>query len=477
MNATLTKDGVAGGVTLNVLGQVAIFATGAGVSVLLARHYGKVIFGQYSASLVYGTMVGTVVEGGLNRILVRDVSRHPENAGKSLGAVLRGRVMLSLITVPMAMVAAWEQRPDIWWLILLAVVARCLQGLLSSYQSLLFAFEYFRASNIVETARRFALVAAVAVIVNLDVPILWAAAATVFFTVVGTGYLVRLTNTVVKVDYSASPLGYWRDAFWFWINGMLFWINTEIALLMLSTMAGDAATGINSAAQKLAQVALIIPRGVNNSIVPKLFRSAKDGRDLYKHLNVTTLLLTAVATVAAVELWFNSDPIIRLVYSTKFEEAGPTLQIYGIFLMLNFMRTPPSWYLTTSDRLRTITVFFMIGAVVIVVGNLILIPQMGGIAAAYVCAISEAVMFVLATAVTVRHTGARILIAYALGMLPGALAFAVHSALPRHLPWFVSTFVVSALFIPAMYVVVKKLKASWNPFGIFGPGSPERKVA
>src|SRR5262249_44592005 len=151
-------------------------------------------------------------------------------------------------------------------------------------------------------------------IVALDLPIEWAAAATLVFTVVGTSYLVRLTKTLVDVDYSPLPRGYWRDAFWFWANGVLFWINTEIAILLLSHLGGDTATGINSAAQKIPVMFMVIPRGVNNSIVPKLFRSAKDGRGLYKQLNATTLLLTAIAAIAAIELWLNAGPIINLAY-------------------------------------------------------------------------------------------------------------------------------------------------------------------
>lgn len=469
MKPALKRDSVAGGVILNVLGQAAIVASGGLVSILLARHYGKEIFGQWSVAVVYGTMVGAIVEGGLGRVLVRDASRDAASAGKSLGAVLKGRVALSFVTVPLSLIAAWflGNSFSAWILVLLSVLARCLQGLLGSYQAVLMAFEYYRAANLVETARRAAMLFAVAAIVALDLDIHWAAVATLIFTVVGTTYLMKLTREVVQVDYSASPKGYWRDAAWFWVNGILFWINGEIALLILSNMAGDAATGINSAAQRLAMLFLIIPRGVNNSVVPKLFRSAKDGKNLLRQLNATTMLLTAIATFAAVELWFNAEPIVHLVYSAKYAESAPALQAYGIFLMLNFMRTPPSWYLTTSDRLRAVTFFFVISGMVTIAGNIAFIPTYGGLATAWVCAIAEAVMLILATTMTVKHTGPKILIAFALGCVPGIVALSIHLALPAELPWLLSAGTVTVLFGAAMALTIKKLMRGWNPLGIF----------
>jgi O-antigen/teichoic acid export membrane protein len=472
----MKKGGVAEGVALNVLGQVAVVASGGLVSILLAREYGKEIFGQWSVAIVYGTMVGAIVEGGFARVLLRDASRDRELAGRSLGAVLKSRTLLSAITVPIALAVAWfsGMTQSAWILVLLTVLARALQGLLSSYQNVLTAFEYFRASNLVETARRTAMFLAVVAICALDLPIHWAAAATLVFTLLGTTYLTRLTKTIITVDFSGSPRGYWTDAIWSWINGFLFWVTGDIGLLILSKLAGDAATGVNSAAQKLAMLFLIIPRGVNYSIIPRLFRSTKDGKNLHKHLNATTLLLTAVACVAAVELWMNAEVIIHLAYSSDYADAAPALQVYGLFLMFNFMRTPPSWYLTTSDRLPTITLFLICSGVVIVGGNVLLVPKIGGIATAWVCAAAEVLTLILATSVTVKHTGPKILIAYGLGLIPGAIALGVHVSLPRAWPWYVPSAIVSITFAAAFLWVAKKLMRGWNPLGILTTDSGTR---
>lgn len=470
----MKKDGVAVGVVLNVLGQVAIVLSGGAVSIILARKYDKDLFGQWSIAAVYGAMVGAIIEGGLSRLLLRDASRDRAAAGRTLGAVLKGRLLLSAITVPIAMAIAWYQghQAAALLLVFLIVLSRVFQGLLGTYQNVLIAFEYFRASNLIETARRAGMFVAVAIIALAGWSIHWAAVATLAFTAAGTTYLMRLTKTLADVDYRAPLKDYWRDGAWFWINGILFWLNSELALLILRSISGDdAMVGINAAAQRVAMLFLVIPRGVNNSIVPRLFRSAKDGKNLHKQLNATTLLLTAIAGVAAVELWVHADPIIHLAFSAKYEASIPALQVYGLFLMLNFMRTPPSWYLTTSDRLKTITVFFGVATVLTVIANLVLIPKIGGLGTAWACVASELLLFILATAVTVRATGAKILIAFALGAIPGLAALALETLLPDTLPWFVSAGIVSVLFAGAMLFAVKKLTRGWNPLGILSSDS------
>jgi O-antigen/teichoic acid export membrane protein len=464
------RDGVRLSLLFNFIGQVSTVLSGALISILLARHYGATILGQWSVGLVYANLVGTVVEGGLGRVLMRDAARDPAIAGRALGQVVKGRLWLGAIAVPAALAASGVMATSwsAWSLVPLLVVARWIEGIQSSYQSALFTLGDFRIPNLLETGRRLVRLAAIGCIVAAGANIQWAAVAMLVTAILSNRVLVRATKKVLTIDYSGATRAAWIDAAWFWANGVLFWITSEIGLLMTAQLSGEHATGIYAAALRLTLLFLIIPRTINNFLIPRLFRSAKSGDGLHRQLSGTAIMLSALGTLIMVETWFGAEPIIELVYGEQYREAIPVFAVTAGFLALNFARIPATWYLTTSDRVRMVTIALGLAAVSNVIANLVLIPRLGSLGAAWAAVISEGLLGVWAMAVAVRFTGPRILVATALGACVGGLAFGAHVLIGPHLPWLASAILVTASSLSLLYWLGRRLLAGWNPLGIMG---------
>jgi PST family polysaccharide transporter len=465
------RDGLRTGLLFNLLGQVAMLASTGLISILLARHYGATLLGQWSVATVYANLVGTVTEGGLGRLLMRDAARDPKVLGRALGRVVKGRVYLGAISAPVCLLAAaWTTSSgSAWALVPLLIVARWIEGIQSSYQSALFTLGDFRTPNLLETARRTVRVLAIVGIVALDLGLAWVAITMVGTALLSHRLLVRATREVVTIDYSDAVREQWRDAFWFWLNGVLFWVNSEISLLMIAQLVGEQVTGLYAAALRLVTLFLIVPRAMSNSLIPRFFRSAASGDGQHRQLGGTAFVLSGLGALVAAECWLFAAPVIDLIYGDEYRAAGPVLSIAALFLMLNFMRIPGMWFLSTSDRVRMVTVALGLGALANVLANLLLIPGAGAVGAAWAAVISEALLGLWALGVTVRLKGPRILLATAFGLTVGGSALLVGLALPRSLHWLWSASISSAPALALLGLIARRLLRGWNPLGMMGP--------
>ncbi len=444
MSRLLHKDGLERSLLLSLGGHLSVLVGGAIVSIVMARHYGRETFGQWAVALVFAQLTGTVVEGGLGRILMREAARTPERAGVSLSLALRGRVLLGVIAVPVALLSAWSffgGASEAWVLTCLLVSGRFVEGLQTSYHSVLLALGRFRLPNLLQVSQRLARVVLIIGVVLLGARIEWAAVATAAVALATLVVSAALSSPIVRAEPGGRLATYWKDAFWFWIGGVLFWVNAEVDQLMLSRLEGDATTGIYAAAIRLIALCLVIPRLVADSVIPRLFRSApaSDGT-ANRDLNTTAFVLTTLGSVAAANLIHFAPELVEIVYTPEYAGSSPVLAVLGVFVLLHFARSAPNWFLSTSDRVRSTAFILALAAITNVAGNLILIPRNGALGAGIATVLSEGLLLLLALGWVSKITDRTVVLAILKGLAPG-LAVAI---LPLLAGPFVSRYVLLA---------------------------------
>lgn len=464
----LPRESLTVGFLFNLLGRAVTVVGGGLVSILLARHFQAEVFGQWAVASVYATLVGTVVDGGLARLLIRDVARDPPNAGRALGRVLKGRSALGLVVVPAALSVAAFQVNDLaaWVLVLLLVVARFVTDLSATFTSALFAFDRFKVPNLIETARRLGMVIAAVIVVVVDLPIHWAAVATLALAFFGLPYVVRETRSVLELDFSQPATDHARDAFWFWVSGIFFWINGEIDQLMLSNLAGDRVTGIYAAAVRLVALFYIIPRAVNDTVIRRMFKSAKDGVGLNRQMNATVLLLAGLGTTVGIVMFAHGPQAIELLYGPAYRESGPVFATYGLFLAVFFVRIAPSWYLSSSDRVPLVTAYLAFACILNISANLYWIPRAGAQGAAYSTLLSELALAGLCVGTSLWLNGRKLLYSIALGVGPGGVALVVEGLSPATWPWWLRAGLSGGAGLLGLAALGIALRRGWNPFQI-----------
>jgi O-antigen/teichoic acid export membrane protein len=469
MSSATHKDDLERSLLLSLLGHTSVLLSGAVVTIVLARHYGRELFGQWAAAMVFAQLTGTVVEGGLGRLLMREAARAPDRAGRSLRLALRGRVLLGVIVLPTALLGAWLFFGGFslpWFLALLLVTGRFLEGLQATYQSVLFALGAFRLPNLIQVAQRLGRVALVVAVVLAGGDLWWAALATLAVACFSLVASDRLTRPIVRPEGNEDLRGYWREATWFWIGGVLFWVNAEIDQLMLSRMVGDAATGTYAAAIRLIGILLVIPRLVSDSVVPRLFRSApKSVGTGNRDMNMSAFVLSALGGVAAANIFEFGSELTLLVYSAEYAESGAVLAILGTFVLFNFARTASSWFLSTSDRVRTNAVLLGLAAIANVFANLYFIPRLGASGAAMATVLSEGLLLLLATAWAWRITSRSILWAIVLGLAPGLCVGSVLWVARGHVGRYTLLGGSAVLSSIIVWGLLQGLRKGWTPFG------------
>ncbi|MCB9647848.1 MAG: flippase [Deltaproteobacteria bacterium] len=457
---------------LNLLGRLSSVLSGGVIGILLARRFGAETYGTWSAAVVYGALVLTAIEGGLDRVLIREASRQPEQTGVILRAVLRGRVVIASVVIPTALIAAWLIDPTLssWLLVLFLVLARFAEGLQSSYFAALYARHRFGPPNLIETGRRVVVFGGVVVLLLFDGPILGAAIISFGVVLVST-YFVRAATAREGIHTEAGQgLRHLRvDAFWFWLGGLLFWINGEVDQLMLTGMLGAEATGIYAAAMRLVIFFFIIPVAVNNTIIPRLFRSARSGKNLSLHLNGSALMLTVVGGIIALETYLGREAIVEILYGEAFLKSGPILGILSAYVFIDFMRMAPSWYIAAADRVALNTTFLLVAALQNVLLNVWLIPKIGPAGAAWATVASSVTLLVLVSGVTSFLTSPRFLLSFVVGAVPVALAALLHTQIIGTLGYWGGAAVTVTVIGAGLLASFMHLRRSGPPAWLFGP--------
>jgi len=453
--------------------------SGAAIGILLARHYGLETYGQWAAASVYAMLVANVVEGGLSNVLMRDVSRDRSKAGESLGLVLKGRMIIGLVAVPISLLAAWWQTGEAGLRLLLTfqlVMARFLEGASAGWHAVLVSLGRYRLTNSLEIVRRVGMVVVAVAIILGGLSIHWVAAGSLAVTALVGLVTYWSARSFVRPTFERSVVEGWRAAFWFWISGVLYWVNGEVDQLMLSNMAGDTATGLYSAAYRAAMLFQIVPYVLAYVVSPKLFRSAKDGVGLERHLNGSMLVLAALGAFVGLEIWWYAEPLCTLAYGEKYLASGPILRAFGVYLFLAFVRTPASWFVATSDRLRLTTLYYGICALTNIAINLYAIPRFGPEGSAWATVASEAILLALMLSTTIKFVDARTAGALIFGAASGLLVLALHQ-LTMLLPWWYAAAVLDGLAMLAVYAVVgRKFLRGWDPFSLLAPRQASRST-
>lgn len=459
--ARAVGDGLRWGFVINLVGRSAVVASSAAISLLLARHYGAETFGRWSVAAAYATLVGTLLDGGFHRVMMRDVGRTPEAARGVLWNVVKRRLQIASGAVPIALLIAAVAVGNVraWLLIALLVCARFTSDLVGTFSSVMFAFERFRRPNAVEMLRRSVLLAVVVVLVIEDVSVEWVAVATLALSIAGSGAIVRPALRLVADKTAPMPVSHWSDAAWFWVNGVLFWINAEVDQLMIAWLSDTRSTGLYAAAVRLVALCLIIPKTVNDTVIRRWFRA---GSKVDGHMALTTFLLSGVGGLIGLQFALFSREIIALAYSSQYDAAAPAFAVLGCYLFLNFARSAPHWFISTSDRVPLATSFLAIAAVANVVANLWLIPAFGALGAAYSTAACELLLLCLAYVAAGRRAP-KLIVAAVLGAVPALLALGAAYILRSYVPWFVAGIVATIFGGGVLALSARRQLASKRP--------------
>ncbi|HUW22018.1 MAG TPA: flippase [Candidatus Bathyarchaeia archaeon] len=314
--------------------------------IFLARFLGVENFGVYNFVLSFVYSFIPVADFGIERLVLRDISRQPKRAASYLRRLLPLRFLITFGAYigALACGAALGRPPrQIFYLAIL--------GLMLFPYNLIYLF-----TNLQNAREKMGYMA----MVNISTPVLTAFLGAFFILLklpIGFFFLaVVLANLAIALVFLIKASIWDLDVNWvvdrkFWRQTVsrswvfagltiiaVFYLRTTV--LAVAFIKGTYYTGIYSAAFKFIEALILIPQSFSLALFPLSSRlfvgNLTHLKELYKRgLRILVLLALPICLL----LMYFSRLIIESFYGRNYQEAIPVLLVLGIALFLFFLNS------------------------------------------------------------------------------------------------------------------------------------------
>jgi O-antigen/teichoic acid export membrane protein len=179
--------------------------------------------------------------------------------------------------------------------------------------------------------------------------------------------------------------------------------------VLVFEIAGADEAGLYAAVYRVLDRVQMVPTAVMTTLLPLLGAAWPRDPDRTRRLmqSAADLLLVTALPALAISIAAPAE-IVDLLFGDEFEDAAPALPVLmGAFVALSL------WHLALNmvivlGRQRRLIVYTTVGLVVNVALNLVLIPEYGFMAAAWITLGTEALVMALTLTYVLRETGMRL---------------------------------------------------------------------
>lgn len=386
-----------GDVLVQVAGRVLNLGLGLLVTVVLARTLGDTGYGQWMTLLAIFQLAAYFTNFGLEMVAVREAAAAPEEAEDWLGALVVTRLALSApVMVATVVVLLVLHEGAAMFAAGLILVLEIPFGIGSSLK----VVHQLRMRNtlpmVVLTIQSVAWgIAVVAIslagggLVALAVAMTATTALASAVQAVAALKLVRFhlrpsRAAIVRLVRTGGLLG---------VAGLLMMSYARVDQVLVFEIAGAREAGLYGAVYRMLEQAHFVPVAVMTTLSPLLAALWTSDRErLVRVLRLGAEFLAIGSLGALAFAIVASEPVVTLLFGDEFRDAAPALPVLGgafVFVCFGYLT---SNMLLVADLVRKGVVVMFVGLVVNVIGNVLLIPRYGFIAAAWTTLATEVVV-------------------------------------------------------------------------------------
>ncbi len=366
------------------------------VGAWVARYLGPSQFGELAYCIAFIGIFQSVVNLGLDGIVVREIANEPIRANIILGTVFRLRLLLGIILwvlaigvyglsngfedqgirivglVGASMIFQVADTVDLWF-----------QGNSQSKRTVLAKAAAYLISN----AIRVALILLLAPLIAFAGVIAFEGALTAFALYVS---YQRFPSERAWKKHLPEAKKLLQESWPYMVSGLSIMLYMRIDQLMIKAMLGERELGIFAAIIPISNLWNMVPAAICTSIAPLMARKKLQGATVFKAALVQMFRFFWILCLVVVGITLLlSGFVIKLMYGYAYEEAIPVLNIYVLTCIPIFMGLGQGLWLLNERKsylapLQTIT-----GAVVSIITNLIFLPLWGIEGAAVAAVLSQ----------------------------------------------------------------------------------------
>lgn len=378
------------------------------VGVWIARYLGPQQFGLLNYAAAFSALFGAFSALGLDRIVVRDLVKHPEQLDVFLGSAFGLKLVGGFLTILITVAAITLIRPGemlILWLVGLSAAGFIFQSL----NVIDFHFQAQVRSKYTVYASNAAFLLAVLIKIVLllsNLPLITFAGAGLAEVALASFFLIiayQCDHQRIR-DWKFEGTVAWkqlRDSWPLILSSLAIMIYMRIDQVMIGQMLGDHAVGIFSAAVRISEVWYFIPTAIAGSVYPTLILTKTSNEKLYyQRLQKLFDMLTLLSLSVAVVITFISPYVVHILYGARYAASADVLALHiwaGVFVSLGAVSG--IWFM--AEKLQKYAYYRTFGGAVInVVLNLYMIPTYGPKGAAIATIISQGCAFVFFNALS-----------------------------------------------------------------------------
>jgi len=360
---------------------------------VVARCLGPHDFGLYAGGTAAFTLCLGFCDFGFGLVLVRELSRRPQDQVRLMGAGLSAQLGWStLLSGALAGlgIAAGGTRGLVMMIMAPGVA---FSGLAVSRQIFSVRFRAMPllvmdiSTTLAQCAIMVGLALAHAPVAALALNLCcWTCLCGVLALTLArrqVGIAVPKRGEIVRFVQTAIPIG---------VASVLASLYFSIDLTLLGWLVVAHALGEYAAAVRLLTVVVMIPGFVMAAGIPGLSRSAGRHEDLSRFAATLARWIAITALPLGVGLAVFARPAVRVLFGPAYLGAVPLVRILMIAAVLSFASNVSGITMMSLGIIRPQIVFNTISLIVNVVGNILLVPRYGVIASAWLTVASEAIV-------------------------------------------------------------------------------------
>jgi PST family polysaccharide transporter len=371
-------------------------ALGLLVGAWVARYLGPTQYGELAYVIAFVSFFQAVACLGADGIIVRDIARNPDSAGEILGTGFSMRLAAGIICWFLAVsFIIFVNGPHDQSVKLTAITGSILVFQAVDTIDLWFQSQSQSRRTVLAKLVGYTISSTSKIFLILQkAPLIAFAAVTaldVIIAAISLTYAYKQFQTIKpwkSVGSRAAKLFY--ESYPYLLSGLSIMVYMRIDLIMIKNMLGTHELGIFAAALPISSVWNFIPMTLIVSLGPMIARKRIESPEAYyRSLAKIFRLFAGIGLLISIFVAFSAKPIIGILYGGGYSQAAGVLRIHiftNIFINLGVAQS--LW--SINEGKGYISMYqTIVGAVISIVGNLILIPRFGIIGAAWVALLAQ----------------------------------------------------------------------------------------
>lgn len=431
-----TRQRAASDIAMQVVVRVGNLALGAFVTALVVRTLGTSGYGQWSTLFAVTGLVSYFANFGIEGVALREAARVPETEHEWIGSVIMLRLLLlgPVMALCFGVLLLLPHTEQMLLAGAILVVAMPFGGV--GALGLLFQLRVDNRIPMLVLTIRSILWAGAVVLIHVEGGGMVAfAAALVATNLVGT--LVQTVAALKLADRRPRPIfkhvrKLVRISIPIGLSGLLIIAYAQIDQVIVYSISGPHEAGLYGAIYNILNQSHFVPISILTTLSPVLAASwPHDPVRLRRTARLTAELLSVVSFGSLAFAIVAAVPIVQLLFGSEFIDAAPALPVLlGAFVLICYGYLNGNLLLVFNKQSRLLRIS-LYALVVNVAGNLVLVPLVGFMGAAWMTLLTEGVVFFFTTRLVSAELGIRrpavgrvartALAALVMGLLVGAM--------------------------------------------------------